>query len=93
MSLCHKCANANCNHEVKPGEVVVLCGDFKRPITNADRIRAMSDEELANWMCEWFDGFGCVRYCPGGEFCNATDGKSNGVKKWLQQPAEEDGHA
>lgn len=27
-------------------------GSGKMPMTNADRIRAMSDEELANWMAE-----------------------------------------
>lgn len=47
MSLCDKCANMDCNHEVEPGEIVIQCGAFKSPMTNADRIRAMSDEELA----------------------------------------------
>lgn len=30
-----------------------------KPITNADRIRAMSDEELAEWLAEVNDFGGC----------------------------------
>ena len=45
------------------------------PSTNADRIRAMSDEELAAWMAE------CNAYR---EYANASQ-----WLPWLQQPAEE----
>lgn len=43
--------------------------------TNADRIRAMSDEELASWMAE----------------CNAyrENAEASQWLPWLQQPAEE----
>jgi hypothetical protein len=62
------------------------CTGFE-PITNADRIRAMSDEELAKFICEWCN---CVPgYCPGVEMCTPSLGKANGLVKWLQQPAEE----
>ena len=44
-------------------------------ITNADRIRAMSDEELAKWL-EYEGGGACAEVC--------------GWLDWLQQPAEED---
>ena len=99
MSLCQKCANANCNHAAEPGELVVCCGAFKPPMTNAGRIRAMSDEEMAEWITA---GENCIRtLCDiicGGE-CNAiaTFKKSGAeackeiVMKWLQQPAEEFG--
>ena len=61
MSLCQKCANVNCNHEIDPREVVVQCGAFKSPMTNADKIRAMSDEELAEFLSEFKDcGGGCL---------------------------------
>ena len=58
------------------------------PMSNADRIRAMSDEELAEFMaipcqCEVRpkrDGF---REC-GNDLCLQY------LLKWLQQPAEED---
>jgi hypothetical protein len=59
--------------------------DHAKPETNADRIRAMSDEELAYWvMCPHDD----VCDCPG-----ALDGDCmKCVLQWLQQPAEEDNH-
>ena len=45
-------------------------------VTNADRIRAMSDEELAAWMAE----------------CNAYGERADASQwlPWLKQPAEED---
>ena len=46
------------------------------PSTNADRIRAMSDEELAAWMAE------CNAYR---EYANASQ-----WLPWFQQPAEEE---
>ena len=60
-----------------------------KPITNAERIRAMSDVELALWLCDLFSVDTCYTHCPGCDFCNAAGGLSNGLKKWLQQPAEE----
>lgn len=59
------------------------------PMTNSDRIRAMSDEELAVWLCGLLISDTCYTHCPGCNFCNDADGESNGLKKWLQQPAEE----
>lgn len=61
--------------------------------TNADRIRGMSDEELAKWMLNWVecdnDGYMCnaKRYknskrCDGHCVENHLD--------WLRQPAEEE---
>ena len=52
------------------------CG-HKAPLTNADRIRAMSDEELAKLLC-----------CTGWRMIEQKE-----CIEWLQQPAEEDGHA
>lgn len=56
------------------------------PQTNADRIRAMSDEELATFIytatraCNEYD----CESCPiGDENCPTLD-------KWLKQPAEEE---
>ena len=43
-------------------------------MTNADRIRSMSDEELARWL-EYEGGGACAEMC--------------GWLNWLQQPAEE----
>ena len=49
--------------------------------TNAARIRAMSDEELADVVA---NGVGCVRKAP---HC-MDDDCTPCIRKWLQQPAE-----
>lgn len=53
----------------------------EKPMTNADRIRTMSDEELAKLLCS-------LRSCNncrwGGWVC--------GLREWLKQPAEEVDH-
>ena len=59
-----------------------------KPMTNEDRLRAMSDEELADflrkesWKC---DNYKVCRECPRyiGDCCLPLD-------EWLQQPAEGD---
>ncbi len=66
----------------------------EKPMTNADRIRAMTDEELIAWA---HNQIGCgISYFPCGVVC---DGECNTysreecddkILKWLQQPAEGD---
>lgn len=66
--------------------------------TNAQKIRAMSDEEIAEYVCRNSINTLCDIIC-GGE-CNAISTlKRSGdlackeiVMKWLQMPAEEDDH-
>ena len=53
--------------------------DHAKPQTNADRIRAMSDEELKKFICSMFK-------C---EFCDFELGERCGLLNWLQMPAEE----
>lgn len=55
------------------------------PQTNADSIRAMSDEELAKWLCSISTAECCDRSCPARDMCDFGD---NGLIKWLQQPVE-----
>ena len=56
-------------------------------MTNADRIRAMTDEELACFICDRISN--CVeQYCPGAGTCGIRIGKASGLVEWLQQPAE-----
>lgn len=66
-------------------------------ITNGDRIREMSDEELAETIvdADWCEI--CCHYYNG--TCNATGFEKplyqfcvEGCLKWLQQPAGEDKH-
>lgn len=57
-------------------------------MTNADRIRSMSDEALANFLCGLFECGDCPYedQCKTGILREGTDGWLN----WLRQPAEED---
>lgn len=74
----------------------VTIAEDKDVLTNADRIRAMSDEELADWIARTQvgaikDAMNFLRL-P----CDATDevvelGKTKALE-WLQQPAEEVDH-
>ena len=50
-----------------------------KPLTNADRVRAMSDEELAAWAINEAPKIG-FRYTS----------SETGLLKWLKQQAEED---
>jgi hypothetical protein len=68
-------------------------GFLEVPMTNADRIRAMSDEELAAYLSilsEYSCCFNPINIscsaCPWDEFCSI--GKED-VLPWLQQPAKE----
>ena len=49
-----------------------------KPLTNADRVRTMSDEELAAWTINEAPKIG-FRYTS----------SETGLLKWLKQPAEE----
>ena len=87
------------NHETVKESGAYLCGvldERKRRQTNADRIRAMSDEEITEFVCRNGINTLCDIIC-GGE-CNAIASfKKSGdeackqiVMKWLQQPSEVD---
>ena len=57
-------------------------------MTNADRIRSMSDEELAEFL--WDFNLADVSTVKMGEF--GPHMFRYRLKEWLQQPAEEDDH-
>ena len=74
-------------------EEVRDCAYF-REMTNADKIRSMTDEELVNFLMRlmghaqcFAEGIFPYHPCPQEQNC-----KQCGID-WLQQPAEEDGHA
>ena len=91
MADCRKC-----RHNYKPPTCEPKCNrlcdgesDFK-PKTNADKIRSMSDEELAEFIN--FGSPDCSRHCadfkPGCSFsCNHNHG-NDVILKWLQSEAE-----
>ena len=55
--------------------------------TNADRIRAMSDKELAEFLCHFrSDDAATCSGCKAEPYCRLGH---NGMIDWLQQPAEE----
>ena len=57
-------------------------------MTNADKIRAMPDEELALWICGIYD----IEE-ENGKFINGIiipGYAPHDIEEWLQQPAEED---
>lgn len=53
--------------------------------SKADRIRAMSDEELAEFLGETISG--CMRHT---EWCETDDTCEGCFKTWLKQPHKED---
>lgn len=72
---------------------------FENKLTNADRIRAMTDYDLADWianilMCHGAfarsEDFDFDRYCadcPLDKCCN--DQSSDNIEGWLKSPADE----
>lgn len=62
-------------------------------LTNADRIRAMSDEELAEFL-ERVHNFPCESCCDNLYWCRRNNAPEpscrNHFEDWLRQPAEED---
>lgn len=56
-----------------------------KPDTNADRIRAMSDEELAKWIDDMYCQ--CVWCDVKKDDCNDTK-CTECIEKWLKQPAD-----
>ena len=66
------------------------CSEQK--LSNADRIRAMSDEELAIWLCRIMDCSICESNIQKDGECDnySADGLSKPVLNWLQRPVEED---
>lgn len=93
--ICPDCGNLLAHNSYFDAYYCPRCGGlFKenRPMTNADRIRAMSDEKLVVFL----DGFSgrCLdcaedaknKNCPiykEGHYCRPKD-----IMEWLQRPAE-----
>lgn len=90
---CRICHNTSCSNH---GKNISFLGDGWKcnyiPVpTNADRIRSMTDEELALWICGVYD----IEE-ENGKFINGIiipGYAPHDIEEWLQQPAEEDDHA
>ena len=82
------------------GQTSTICpvcggiGTHEIQMTNADRIRDMSDEELATFISEIADecerNTECNQHCYG---CDIEYCVRESCLKWLQQPVEEADHA
>lgn len=57
-------------------------------ITNADRIRAMSDEELAHWICSHNTPDFCEQKCPVRNDCKF--GEVELLVEWMKRPRRSD---
>lgn len=90
MSICKTCENSYCHYAKTDVNQVVSCSGYtepKKPTTNADRIRAMSDEGLENFIRKvairlWEPW--CDRHCR----MDVDDNCNRCLANWLQQPAE-----
>ena len=91
-TICITC-KADC-HNAGTMARIIECSSYKpgRILTNADRIRVMSDEDMAIWLAEW--SF-CADACPASTneveetICFPSNCKEQALT-WLQQPAEEE---
>lgn len=74
MAICNnkKCSLGECDQPE-------TCTAYVPVITNADRIRTMSDEELKEFLCS-------IMKC---EFCKFEGWGGCELLEWLQQPAED----
>lgn len=84
---CKGCKYENCSADSKECQGCKQNAvDKYTRMTNADRIRSMSDEELLDFICsiETYDE-GSVKTIEGGSaLCSVTD-----VENWLQSEVEE----
>lgn len=72
------------------GQKVAICTDFIKIKTNGDKIRSMSDYDLAEFLCAIMNCCGndaCGTFCPMWKCCN--DGPDN-VEDWLKLPADKE---
>lgn len=100
MKLCRECKNrgkkSRCKYYTEISNYAEECKDFEeKKQTNADRIRSMSDEELAKLItsgemcaicpfCQYYGTKDCYMENEG-EHMNCAQG----IMKWLQSEAEE----
>ena len=82
--------------EIAAGNVEQLCKNYipkENLRTNADRMRAMRDEELVAWSHKQigcgFDFFPCGVVCGGNCESYSKETCDSKILKWLRQPALE----
>lgn len=89
MKICKHRVLDVCRKSGRPCTFSEECFDPEAGVhkTNADRIRAMSDKELAEFLCHFrSDDAATCSGCKAEPYCRLGH---NGMIDWLQQPAEE----
>ena len=92
--VCPECNGfGHINRGCENGSWSVLCsscngrGVLRVPMTNADRIRNMSDDELAHFLLTEVSNEKCCGICHGS--CTGND-CINGIMQWLNSEVAED---
>ena len=79
-----------CSREKCSADCATYRSYMPKPVTNVDRIRSMSDEELVDWYFDKF--FPCVPYCSMlQDGCPEHDDCKICLLEWLKQVADKDG--
>lgn len=62
--LCYSCKiYKDCHHGQTSAGIIAGCPHYEKlVVTNADRIRSMDDDELADELLEWFACFTAVEW-------------------------------
>lgn len=89
---CENCTEKNiCEVQNMMNNYGLQCKMFSpyRPYTNADRLRAMSDEELAEYLCKSIRGSVMMLF-PGAHYSDADVEELNREwLDWLRQEAQD----
>ena len=88
-----ECPNCNCYQDVNGNFHSSVFENKSSNMTNADKIRSMTDEELAKFLADGFDCEGCeLSYVEDIWHETHCNGKHNecwkNLLEWLKQPAE-----
>lgn len=90
MAMCEKCKSNNLI-ETENGHYCCNCGwdsvkkDYIKRKTNADRIRSMNDEELAEFISKYFS---CEYECAVRDKCGSDWDCKRATIDWLQSEVE-----
>lgn len=83
---------ANCQDKEQMVRVIEEYNEQNKPMTNADRLRAMTDEEWLEFAKRqkrvWFN-FPCGVVCEGKCEVNTEEECHKIIMRWLKQPAKE----
>lgn len=93
MGICNNCMNYPCTDEMSV--MLKSCPAYNpipKPQTNGDRIRGMSDYDMADWIADILNHCDnknpedeCLESCPLYACCNLP---FDNIENWLKSPAE-----